>query len=85
VFFDRICSGTEYRRVITKDEGGAFIATEHLINIGCKKVAHFAAPQNFLIGQGAGGVSGALKQYKLNYDPNLVALRHNGTSRRKNN
>jgi LacI family transcriptional regulator len=73
VFFDRICPELNTDRVITNDEGGAFIATEHLINIGCKKVAHFAAPQNLLIGQGRlAGYLRALKQYKLNYDPNLV-------------
>ncbi len=73
VFFDRVCPELNTDRVITNDEGGAFIATEHLINIGCKKIAHFAAPQNLLIGQGRlAGYLRALKQYKYNYDPNLV-------------
>lgn len=73
VFFDRVCAELNTDRVITNDEGGAFIATEHLIHIGCKSIAHFAAPQNLLIGQGRlAGYLRALKQYRLNYDPNLV-------------
>jgi DNA-binding LacI/PurR family transcriptional regulator len=73
VFFDRVCPEIITDRVITNDEGGAFIATEHLINIGCKCIAHFAAPQNLLIGQGRlAGYLRALKQYRINYDPNLV-------------
>lgn len=73
VFFDRICPELNTDRVITNDEGGAFIATEHLIQIGCKKIAHFAAPQNLLIGQGRlAGYLRALKQYHYIYDPNLV-------------
>jgi LacI family transcriptional regulator len=73
VFFDRICSEIMTDRVITNDEGGAFIATEHLISIGCKRIAHFSAPQNLLIGQGRlAGYLRALKQYKIPVDPNLI-------------
>jgi DNA-binding LacI/PurR family transcriptional regulator len=73
VFFDRVCPEIITDRVITNDEGGAFAATEHLINIGCKRIAHFSAPQNLLIGQGRlTGYLRALKQYRITYDPNLV-------------
>jgi DNA-binding LacI/PurR family transcriptional regulator len=73
VFFDRVCPEIITDRVITNDEGGAFAATEHLINIGCKRIAHFSAPQNLLIGQGRlTGYLRALKQYRFTYDPNLV-------------
>jgi LacI family transcriptional regulator len=73
VFFDRVCPDIITDRVVTNDEGGAFIATEHLINIRCKKIAHFSAPQNLLIGQGRlAGYLRALKQYHIPYDPNLV-------------
>lgn len=73
VFFDRICPEIICDRVITNDEGGAFLATEHLILIGCKKIAHFAAPQNLLIGQGrVSGYHRALKQYQRVFDRALV-------------
>lgn len=73
VFFDRICPDIMTDRVITNDEGGAFMATEYLINIGRKNIAHYAAPQNLLIGQGRlAGYKRALKQYGLNFDARLV-------------
>lgn len=73
VFFDRVCPELITDRIITNDEGGAFAATEHLINIGCKRIAHLAAPQNLLIGQGRlTGYLRALRQYHITYDPNLV-------------
>ncbi len=73
VFFDRICPDVISDRVITNDEGGAFLATEHLISIGCKKIAHFSAPQNLMIGQGRlAGYQRALKQYQFEFDPSLV-------------
>ena len=73
VFFDRICSDIMTDRVITNDEGGAFLATEFLINKGCKHIAHYAAPQNLLIGQGRlAGYQRALKQYGFEYSPRLV-------------
>lgn len=73
VFFDRICSDIITDRVITNDEGGAFLATEHLINIGCSKIAHFSAPQNLLIGKGRlSGYQRALKQYGISFEPRLV-------------
>jgi LacI family transcriptional regulator len=73
VFFDRICPEIICDRVITNDEGGAFLAIEHLISTGCKKIAHFSATQNLLIGQGRlAGYQRALKQYQRTYDPSLV-------------
>ena len=73
VFFDRICPEIMTDRVITNDEGGAFLATEHLISIGCRRIVHFSAPQNLLIGQGRlAGYLRALKQYQIPYDPNLI-------------
>jgi len=73
VFFDRICTEILTDRVITNDEGGAFLATEHLISIGCRRIAHFSGPQNLLIGQGRlAGYIRALKQYQIPFDPNLI-------------
>jgi len=73
VFFDRVCPDIVTDRVIIDDEGGAFLATEHLINIGCKRIAHFAAPQNLLIAQGRfSGYQRALRQNSIPFDPKLV-------------
>src|SRR5690554_7317236 len=45
VFFDRICDELDTDRVITDDFEGARIATTHLIETGCQKILHLAAPQ----------------------------------------
>ncbi len=73
VFFDRICPEINTDRVIINDEEGAFLATEHLIKIGCKNIAHFAAPSNLLIGQGRlAGYKRALKQYNVAFNADYV-------------
>ncbi len=73
VFFDRICPEIITDRVFFNDEAGAFMATEHLINIGCKKIAHFSGPQNLLIGQGRfAGYQRALRHNNVPFDPRLV-------------
>ena len=73
VFFDRVCPDILTDRVIINDEAGGFLATEHLIQIGCRKIAHFSAPQNLLIGQGRmAGYQRALRQYKIETDPKFI-------------
>lgn len=73
VFFDRICPEIIADRVIINDEGGAFMATEHLISLGCKNIAHFSAPQNLLIGQDrCAGYQRALKRHNIPYNPDLI-------------
>jgi DNA-binding LacI/PurR family transcriptional regulator len=73
VFFDRVCPDILTDRVIINDEAGGFLATEYLIQIGCKKIAHFSAPQNLLIGQGRmAGYLRALRHYKMDIDPKLI-------------
>lgn len=51
VFYDRTVPGFYADQVIIDDLDAAFRATQHLIEKGCKKIAHFAGPQNLLIGQ----------------------------------
>src|SRR5512133_3060556 len=43
VFFDRVCPEIESHRVVTDDEYGGYLATEHLIKTGCRNIAHFSA------------------------------------------
>ena len=49
VFFDRVCSEIETHKVIIDDFGAAFKATEHLIAVGCKRIAHIAGNQHMTI------------------------------------
>jgi len=50
VFYDRVVPGFEADQVIVDDMDAAYRATRHLIEEGCKRIAHFAGPQNLLIG-----------------------------------
>lgn len=73
VFFDRAVKELNTDKVIIDDVKGAFIATEHLIQEGCKKIIHLAAPQNLLIGQRRKeGYIKALQQYGLPVDESLI-------------
>lgn len=47
VFFDRVVDDLPADQVVSDDYHGAFVAVNHLIEKGCKKIAHFAAPQHF--------------------------------------
>jgi DNA-binding LacI/PurR family transcriptional regulator len=42
VIFDRDCEGLEVDKVFVDEYNGAFQAVEHLINTGCKRIAHIA-------------------------------------------
>jgi LacI family transcriptional regulator len=66
VFFDRICDEIETDRVTVDDEAGAFEATRHLIETGCKNIIHLSGPQNLLIGKNRrNGFIKALTEFNL--------------------
>lgn len=73
VLFDKISKLINCSKVIINDQKAAFNAVEHLINKGCKKIAHIRGPVNpqnaidrFL------GYKKALEKYNINYDSKLV-------------
>jgi LacI family transcriptional regulator len=73
VFFDRICQEIESDRVIVDDFNGAYKAVEHLINIGCKRIAHLSTNQNLLIGLNRyEGYLKALRDFELPIDERLI-------------
>lgn len=73
VFFDRATTEVSTDKVIIDDVDGAFIATEHLIQCGCKKIVHLGAPQNLLIGQKRkAGYIKALNKYNIPVDESLI-------------
>ncbi len=49
VFFDRYICGDENTAVSINDEEAAYHATKHLIDSGCKKIAHLAGEKNIKI------------------------------------
>jgi DNA-binding LacI/PurR family transcriptional regulator len=66
VFFDRICDAIETDRVVMDDFEGGRLATEYLINKGCRNILHLAAAPNLLIGRNRrDGYIEALRQYNI--------------------
>jgi LacI family transcriptional regulator len=75
VMFDKIAKVVNCSKVIVDDRKAAYMATQYLINIGCKKIAHFRGPllpQNsidrFL------GYKQALLDNNIKYDSSLVYI-----------
>lgn len=75
VFFDRVTNELHTDQIIADDYHGAFVAVNHLIEKGCRSIAHFAAPQHLDIGKNRLlGYHDALLKHNILYDPNLVLL-----------
>jgi LacI family transcriptional regulator len=73
VFFDRVCEDIESDKVIVDDEQGAFLATEHLINVGCKRIVHLAASEHLLISkERKAGYLRAMNTYNMNPEPDWI-------------
>lgn len=75
VMFDKIAKIVKCSKIIIDDRKAAYIATQHLIDTGCKRIAHFRGallPQNsidrFL------GYKKALLDNDMPYDPSLVYI-----------
>lgn len=72
VFFDRVAPSVPADQVITNDMEAARLVTRHLIGQGRKRIAHFAAPQNLVIGrERREGYLKALEEAGIPYDPAL--------------
>lgn len=73
VFFDRACEEIEADKVVVDDFNGAFTAVEYLIKTGCKRIAHFGAPQHLQIGyRRKRGYISALEKYGIKPDEKLM-------------
>lgn len=73
VFFDRVCDELEADKVVVDDYNGAMNAVEYLLKSGCKRIAHFEAPQHLLIGyQRKRGYISALEKNGIEVDDDLI-------------
>jgi LacI family transcriptional regulator len=73
VFFDRACEEIEADKVIIDDFNGAYNAVEYLIRSGCKRIAHFEAPQHLQIGyQRKRGYISALEKHGMEPEEDLI-------------
>jgi LacI family transcriptional regulator len=73
VMFDKIAKLANCSKVIINDQKAAMNAVQHLIDQGCKKIAHIRGPENpqnaidrFI------GYKKALEKNNIPFDPNLV-------------
>jgi DNA-binding LacI/PurR family transcriptional regulator len=65
VFFDRVCDDVKASKVVVDDYHGGFIAGEHLIKSGYKKIAHLGGPIELSISRNrCAGYLAALKKYR---------------------
>lgn len=73
VFFDRIAPEIHADQVIIDDMEASYRATCHLIETGCRRIAHFAGPQGLLIGkERLQGYLNAHKETGLPVDESLI-------------
>jgi LacI family transcriptional regulator len=73
VFFDRALENMEAVKITTNDYESAYIATEHLIECGCKKIGFLFALNNLSTGKNRlTGYIDALANNNIVYDETLV-------------
>lgn len=75
VMFDKVASDFNCRKVIIDDERGGYLATKHLIDKGCKKIAHIRGPLEPLNSKGRfNGYRRALLEHGLAFDEQLIRV-----------
>ncbi len=73
VFFDRVSEELETDKVVVDDFNGAMHAVEYLLQTGCRRIAHLAAPQKLLIGyHRQRGYISALEKNGIEVDDTLI-------------
>ncbi len=73
VFFDRAHDPLNIDSVVIDDHKGAYLATEHLIKEGYKRIAHISGPQHIGIFKARlEGYKAALKDHKIKFNPKVV-------------
>ncbi|WP_298716796.1 LacI family DNA-binding transcriptional regulator [Chitinophaga sp.] len=79
VFFDRVPLDFPGYTITGDDFKGGYLATEHLIKQGCKRIAHFSGQLTCnLYQQRLAGYKAALAKHKIPYDESLLYV-HNLT------
>lgn len=73
VFFARTCLSDKFSQVVSDDTAGAYEATRHLIDEGCKRIAFLGGPNHLdMVRRRKHGYLEALKDTKMPVDRNLV-------------
>ncbi len=85
VFFDRVDESLNTSRVTIDDYEASYNAVKHLIEQGCKKIAHVSGPINLEISKKRlAGYKDALNDHKLVFDENHLVFSENQTDQVKN-
>jgi LacI family transcriptional regulator len=73
VLFDRIYDDINLPKIVTDDYVSSFMATEHLIQSGCQRIAYFVINKELSIGKTRlQGYEDALKKYKIPLRKRLI-------------
>jgi LacI family transcriptional regulator len=73
VFFDRILDGSDVSAVVLDDYQGGYQTVRHLLDQGCRRIAHFGGPQHLNIYKNRYlGYCHALRDYGLPIEEELV-------------
>lgn len=73
VFFDRLVEGMNASSVIVDDYEGAYDATVHLIEQGCKHIVHLGGPENLILSRKRKeGYISALEDHNIPIDESLI-------------
>ncbi|WP_145857238.1 LacI family DNA-binding transcriptional regulator [Pedobacter suwonensis] len=73
VFFDRVYEDINTPRVITNDYDSSFLATEHLVEQGCRRIAYLVVNKSLSIGKTRmQGYIDALAKHQVPFDENLI-------------
>ncbi|MEM8894541.1 MAG: LacI family DNA-binding transcriptional regulator [Bacteroidota bacterium] len=80
VFFDRICPEIDTNRVVVDDRNGSKEGVQHLIDVGCRRIAHLMGPPDLMITKNRlEGYKDALLNKGVSYDETLVVICDDGT------
>jgi LacI family transcriptional regulator len=80
VFYDRMYNSPTSSKVIVDDYAGAKEAVNHLIEQGCKQIAHIIGAPNLIISSDRlRGYSDALKENKIEINNDLIIQSESGT------
>ncbi len=79
VYFNRVGNDQNVSKVIVDDYDGAYKGVKHLIDNGCKRIAHIAGPHNLTISKNRlKGYLDALRDHDVPIDESLI-VPHNLT------
>ncbi|TRX48575.1 LacI family transcriptional regulator [Fulvivirga sp. M361] len=78
VFFDRVNEGLDTSKVVIDDYEASYKAVKHLIDEGCRRIAHIAGPPNlFNSRKRLEGYKDAIRDHDLYLDKRLIIFASN--------